>query len=458
MPAGTPIPDALPDRLRAHLKDAGLVRVGDSVTVALSGGLDSVVLLHLLRFPLADLRLDLTAAHFDHRMRRDSHADALWVRGLCRTWGVSFESGRARRVPGSEAEARRVRYAFLENVAPAESLVLTAHHLDDQAETVLFRIARGTGVRGLRGILPRRERIVRPLLPFRRTDLETYARSVRVRWRADPSNLDPSYARNRLRHRALPELEQLLPDIRDRLARLAGEAQAVEEGWEEVLPTVAREAIVEEQGDVLTLARPLLLSYHPHLRARLLRHLLRRYGTPPGRAGTRAALEFISSGPGGGEVHLPGGVRIQRDFDRIRLAPAPGREQPEDRPLRIDGLGRGAGRARIGGAVWHVEWRPVAGRDEERSGAERHVVVPSPAFPLQVRGRRPGDRIRFDYGSKKLKKLMNERRLDRHERRRVPVLVDAGGRVLWAVGHARAADVSGGGDGLEIVVRDARQH
>src|ERR1044071_5937228 len=158
-----PITDRFLETLRA-LGIAGDARV----LVALSGGADSVALLHLLRFGSPDAGRALFAAHFDHAMRPESAGDAAWVAGLCRAWGVPLVSGRADAGLRTEEEARDARYAFLRQAreeARAE-WIATAHHADDQAETVLFRVLRGTGIAGLAGIpavdAPRG--LVRPLL------------------------------------------------------------------------------------------------------------------------------------------------------------------------------------------------------------------------------------------------------------------------------------------------------
>ncbi|HUH11935.1 MAG TPA: tRNA lysidine(34) synthetase TilS, partial [Longimicrobiales bacterium] len=138
---------SLAQRLRGHLAASALLRPDDAVLVALSGGRDSMVLLHLLRFALPELRLRLRAAHFDHAMRPGSAADADWVRGVCRAWAVPLVEERATDAPRTEAEARAHRYAFLRRAAARapDARVATAHHADDQAETVLFRAIRGAG-------------------------------------------------------------------------------------------------------------------------------------------------------------------------------------------------------------------------------------------------------------------------------------------------------------------------
>jgi tRNA(Ile)-lysidine synthase len=438
----------LTGRLERHLRGFGLLAPGTPVLVALSGGLDSVVLLHLLRFPLRDLIGALSAAHFDHAMRPDSGADARWAAGLCRAWSVPLTTRLAEPPPRSEAAARRARYAFLEDVAEPETVIATGHHADDQAETVLFRLARGTGVRGLRGIASRRGRIVRPLLPFTRAELRDYALRAGLAYRSDPTNLELRFARNRIRHRVLPELERVRPGASLRLAALARDAVTVEAAWDEALQAVAAEVLVEADDRAATLARDQVRAYHPHLRARLLRHLLRRYGTEPGRAGTQAALEFINSGPSGGSLNLPAGVRLERDFDRIRIVTGTAAAEV-DRTVEIPGPGAGSARAVIGGRAVLVRWGSLP------EGQGEWVSVRDPLYPLTVRPWRAGDRIRLAYGTKKLKKLFAERRLDRRARARTPVLVDGRDDVLWAVGVARARGVDDGAEGFLIAVSDA---
>ncbi|HUG40451.1 MAG TPA: tRNA lysidine(34) synthetase TilS [Longimicrobiales bacterium] len=440
---------ALPLRLEQHLRETGLLTAGATVVVALSGGLDSTVLLHLLRFPLARLGLRLAAAHLDHAMRPGSAADASWVVGLCAAWQVPLMAERLTAPPVSEADARDRRYEFLDRAAAPGALIATGHHLDDQAETVLFRVARGAGVRGVRGIAPRRGRLVRPLLPFTRAELAAYAGSVGLAFRDDPTNRDVSLARNRIRRWTLPALERARPGAARTLAALADRARHAERAWRTIFRDLSHRATVERSPGGVALARDVLRSYHPLVRARVLRLVLRRLGSMPGRAGTRAALEFINSGPSGGELHLPGGIRLHRDFDAIRVARLRG-PAPADVEAEIAAGTAGSGRVRIAGRTVDVDWGPGPLEGEK-------VGVPADAaFPLRLRGWAPGDRIRLAYGSKKLKKLFAERRLDRRQRATLPVLADAEGRVLWVPGVARAAGVPDGG-GFEIAVRDAEE-
>lgn len=413
----------------------GELRSGDTLLVALSGGLDSLVLLHALRFDPELPSFRVLAAHFDHRMRSGSAEDALWVRGLCRAWGVPLRCEAAAAVPSSEEEARSARYDVLLRVREETDArwVLTAHHADDQAETVLFRASRGTGLRGLAGIPRRRSPgILRLLLPFSREELERYACSVGIRPREDPTNRDLSLARNFIRHVTLPGLEShVAPGARKSLVRLARLARENEVAWESLLPELLDPLLeVGERG--VFVVRSGLLAYHPTVQARLLRELLRRSGVRWTEAGTRALLEFTRTGASGRSVPVPGGLRLHREFDRFLLGP----DEEKDgacRAVLVPDARDGRGDLVLGGERRDVVWGEA--EPTEMVNVAR-FSRDSLEFPLLFRGWMQGDRIRLPYGTKKLKKLLQEAGIAAGERDRVPVLVDASGRLLWVVGVA----------------------
>jgi tRNA(Ile)-lysidine synthase len=442
-------------RFREHVHAGDALQDGDGVVVALSGGLDSVVLLHLLRFTEGLPALSLHAVHLDHGMRTGSSADASWVRGLTRAWGVPLRVLATETVPSSEDEARELRYAFFEDMrAEAEARwVVTAHHLDDQVETVLFRILRGTGLRGLRGIPEyRAPGIWRPLLPFSREDIEAHALTVGIHWREDPTNAEIDFARNAIRNRILPDVEDhVAPGARSAILRLARLARQEEDAWESLLPElVASLDAAHAQGE-LSFSRDALVRHDPALRARLLQSLARRFGGHLDAAGTRIAVEFTSSGESGREVSLTGALRLRRELDRLVLAPDVVASEV-DCPVAIDGES-GTGRLRVGGVEHEVVWGggEVEGRWTEAFDGD------ALEFPIVVRAWTPGDRIHFPYGSKKLKKVFLEARLGRKERDRAPVVVDARGQVLWIPGIARSdlAQCSGSTRELKIGVTNA---
>jgi tRNA(Ile)-lysidine synthase len=254
------------ENFRAALLHGRLIEPGNTVLIAVSGGLDSVVLLHLLHSVREDMKLHLHVAHFDHRMRSASASDAAWVLQLAEDLQVGCTVGSAFAAPRNEEEARALRYDFLERIAVtvAADRIATAHHADDQAETVLFRVLRGTGVDGLAGIPERRGRIVRPLLPFRRSELKEWAEEQELDWREDPSNATRVYARNRIRL-DVPQLETEWPEVRRALTRLARTAARSREAWENALGEIEKSVILSEDTGIIELARGALLEYHPEI-------------------------------------------------------------------------------------------------------------------------------------------------------------------------------------------------
>jgi tRNA(Ile)-lysidine synthase len=441
-------------RFVRFVRQRKLIRRGDRVLVALSGGADSVVLLHLLRRCAEQLGIELRAAHFDHAMRPTSAADAEWAAGLCRAWEIPLLRGRATHPLNGETDARTARYRFL-RYALRESgatRIATAHHADDQVETVLFRMLRGAGLRGLSGIPVRRGKLIRPLLRFNKIDLLEYAAAHHVRFREDPTNEQLHYARNRIRKNVIPALETVRPDTRSAVLALARYAARTESAIRSALARLEHELIASSGKGVTRLARPVLLEYDAELRALVLRDLLRRFGVVPSRSETRHVVEFCERAESGAAMWIGGAVRLERAFDAIIIERATTRHP--DRELVIVGV-TGSAQLNVGGTRYDVAWDTG---DVRRATAE-HFDAAAAASGLALRSWRPGDRIRLSYGSKKLKKLFAEQRIPVSQRARIPILADQSGRVLWVVGVARAADASApeSGPALNITVCNAEQ-
>ena len=453
-------------RLADHLRDLG-VHGELRLVVALSGGLDSLVLLHLLRFGGVLPQGQVVGAHMDHRMRPGSHADARWVRGLARAWEIPLELGTPDSPPAGEAEAREARYRFLSRVMEGASAqwVITAHHRDDQAETVLYRVLRGTGPAGLRGIqakapLPfdprpslaharrapgaRPHHLLRPLLPFGRNELEAYADAAGLRPREDPTNLDNTYGRNVIRGELLPRArEAVAPGAREALVRLAEVASEEEAAWDVLLARLEGVLVLERSPAAVWIHRGRFLEEPRAVQRRLLRRWMVAHDVHPSWAGTEDAQRFSGSAPSGGRMDLPGGLELRRDFGRLRL----GQREPSEGPvaptssepiLSVPGPGEGGGTVTMGGRRFRVRWSdPGAhGAEPGAEGASWTIRLPSSGlrFPLRFRAWRAGDRVRVPGGRKKLSKAFGERRVPRLERGRIPVLVEADEAVLWVPG------------------------
>ena len=421
-----------------HVLGRGFFSEGDRILVGVSGGMDSLALLHLLRFSPGLPATELVVAHLDHRMRPESDADAIWVRGWATAWGLECRLGQVETGLSSEEEARSARYAFFERERKAlrARWVLTGHHADDQAETILFRIVRGTGLHGLEGIPEKRAPgILRPLLPFTRDRLSEYADGAGIRPRVDTSNEDPRFARNIIRNEILPRLESAVaPGARRSLLRLGRIARKEETAWKSILEDLVRDLVIEEEDGRIEIKRQEFLGHDEAVRARLLRELAARVGATLGEAGTRSALAFASAGVSGHEHPIAGTVRLVRSFDRLIFCHKS--DLGGDRTFDIEGLGDGRGSFLVGGRDWSVTWSLGQGRV---SPWVERFSVSGLEFPITLRAWRSGDRMRRPYGSKKLKKIFGEKRVDLEERSRAPVVVDGRERVLWIPGVARSS-------------------
>jgi tRNA(Ile)-lysidine synthase len=329
---------------------------GDRILVAVSGGLDSVCLLHALREISARERLGLAVGHIQHGLRgKESEADAAFVAELAAEWDIPAqvrradpralcEGGSSRARPTLQEAARQLRYRALRELAAEQGArIATAHTADDQAETLVLRLLRGTGPDGLRGIRERSDDgvVVRPLLRVTRTELGCYAAEHELRWREDSSNARDDYTRNRLRHHWLPELaREFNPRLASALAGLA-EAQELDAQW--IAAEVEREVAqrVRREGAWLRIDASGIDALPPALARRVARSLLAQCGL--GREVTRVHLErvvrFWSRAQPAGRLELPLGRCLLRERDGFRLGPLP--ERPSEIAVPA-GVPRGA--------------------------------------------------------------------------------------------------------------------
>lgn len=309
----------LPQRVTEYCRTRGLLRPGDRVLAAVSGGADSVALLHLLADLRRVLAVDLAAGHVDHGLRATAAEDADFVGDLARSLGLPFLLRRIRceaRGQSPEQAAREKRYEALHDMAreAGATRIATGHTATDQAETVILRLLRGSGPLGLAGILPAtRQGVVRPLLCATREEVRDFLRSRGLDWREDPSNSDRRFLRNRVRGEVLPLLRDLNPRIDFALAALAEDLEAL------ALPGgPSSDAASGRPGEV---AVPLDPALPEALRAYRMRDAWVAL-TGEVRGLSRAHLEALVrlwSGSGVAEAHLPGRVIARREGPVVRL-------------------------------------------------------------------------------------------------------------------------------------------
>lgn len=473
-------------RVRDTIQTHGLLDHGDKVVVGVSGGPDSLCLLHTLKRLRTAYRVQLHVAHLNHGTRgRASRADAEFVEGIAADWNLPVTVEK-QDVPGLaekhslafEEAARRVRYAFLARVAEnvGADRIAVGHNADDQAETVLMHFLRGSGLAGLRGMLPlapladyrllkpflespissrRLPTVIRPLLDTPRTAIEAYCTDHDLKPRFDRSNLDTTYFRNRLRHELLPELETYNPNIREILRHTAAVAAADydlmveqrEKAWKDIIREERADAIVFDQtgwqGLPVALQRATLRQATYRLRQNLRDVTF---------VHVENARQIALDGETGKQATLPMGLALTVGYESITIGEAAETGPPPDEPLLWSDEPLAVpvpGAVPLPESDWVMEATILEEWDMKEITSADHpwtayLDANALAEPVQLRTRRPGDRFAphgMEGHSVKVSELMINLKIPAVWRDDVPLLV-AGGEVAWVCGRRIAEDVT----------------
>ncbi len=429
--------------VRRTIERYSMIERGDRVVVAVSGGADSMVLLHALCALREDLGCELVVAHLDHGLRTSSSEDARFVTGAAADLGLPIACERqdvaalaeARRC-GIEEAAREARRAFLGRVADEwqASRIALGHTADDQAETILFRLARGTGWKGLCGMAATSGRLIRPLLHLRRCDVRRFAAEQGIAWREDESNADVRYARNRIRERVLPELEAINPDVVRAVSRSAELAREAADLERYVIEQLWPEVCQGESADSVCMSRAGLARLPLAVQSVVLREAMRRArGDLDGIARPHVALvrRWLAGGSEKGELHLP---RLRVAFSPSTIEVAAGSRDADCDPWVVP---LPLGRTTLAEPGLVVELS-VLSRDEapEVEGPWAEVAdADCVRFPLVARGRRAGDRL-VPLGMQRdvrLKSFLINARVPAERRGRLLLVCDQE-KVVWVAG------------------------
>jgi len=403
------------NKLRAFCREQNLIRSGDTIVCAVSGGADSMALLWALYLLKEEWKLDLRAAHFNHHLRgEESDRDEQFVREFCEGYGIPLHMGSGRIVPGKkglEAAAREARYTFLRSL-PGK--IATAHTADDNAETVLLHLVRGTGLKGLGGISPVSGNvirpilmhlirgtglkglggitpvygaIIRPMLNVTRQDVEEFLAEYCVSHIEDSSNSTDAFLRNRLRHRIMPLLKEENPRLAENLSAMALRLRLDEQ------------ALAEQASFDGALQIDRLRQMPPAVRSRALEKFLKENGVrEPEAVHIRQAEALVFSENPSARADFPGGITIGRTYGILERCNAPSEMQCS-----------------------------FTCTEAEEILNTPHIFTVNPVGELYVRCRRSGDSIRLSGGTKSLKKLFIDRKIPAAERDQIPILCDEAG-------------------------------
>lgn len=389
-------------KLLKFVREQDLIAAGDTVVCAVSGGADSVALLFSLYLLREKLGITLEAAHFNHNLRgEESQRDEQFVRGLCARYDIPLHVASGQICPGRkglEAAARDARYAFLECL-PGK--IATAHTADDNAETILMHLVRGTGLKGLGGIAPKRGKLIRPMLGITRREVEDFLMEWHLPHVQDSTNETDAFLRNRLRRHVMPLLAAENPRIAENLSQMA-------------LRLRRDEACLAQQSEYETLPEVETLRTLPSaIRSRMLERFLKESGVKePEDVHIAQAETLVFSGNPSASAAFPGGVTVSRQYGCLTANPPAG----DFAPVTLDCPGS------IETAGFRITCEPA--QNLIQSGS---VLTVRPVGTIQIRPRQAGDKIRLSGGSKTLKKLFIDRKIPAAVRGQIPVACDEAG-------------------------------
>ncbi|MBQ8797897.1 MAG: tRNA lysidine(34) synthetase TilS [Oscillospiraceae bacterium] len=389
------------NKLLAFIRRYEMVQPGDHVVCALSGGADSVALVYAMKLLAEKLEITVSAAHFNHCLRgAESDADEAFVREFCDLHDIPLAVGSGAVAPGKkglEAAARNARYAFLKTL-PGK--IATAHTADDNAETVLMHLVRGTGLKGLGGICPINNNIIRPMLDVTREDVLAFVQEYHLRYVNDSSNATDQFLRNRLRHHVMPLLRQENPRIGENLSamalRLCADAQ--------YLDTLATENATTDVEKLRKLPEA--------LRLRVLGKLLEDWGVAEPEAEHIAlADKLVFSDKPSAKAAFPGGVTVSRCYGKLeKVTEATALTETElPCPGAVD--------------IPQIGLRVICTPAQTLLDTKDCFTV-IPEGKVVIRSRQSGDKLRRSGGTKSLKELYIDHKIPAQQRASVPVLTD----------------------------------
>jgi tRNA(Ile)-lysidine synthase len=440
--------DAVKDIIK-KIKDTILlyrmVDPGDKVIVAVSGGPDSICLLDALDGLSKELEISLVVAHYNHGLREEEdEAETRLVQDITESMKLPCETGKAdhlrRQNSSVEERARDARYAFLEGVRAnhvAQKIAL-GHNHNDQAETVLMRILRGSGPPGLAGIPPVRDnKIIRPLIEVKREEIMEYLKVRRLPYAFDSSNMDTRYLRNRIRLELLPMLQDYQPQIIDRLCRLSNIIREEDLFMESMASDwIDREAEQDAEGNISVPLSSFINLPEP-LRNRVARHSLKKIGRSLRQIGydhIQSVLDLAEARNPQSMIDLPNGLKVRKVYDRLEFISGPDKTCHE-----YSYVIEGAGTFYLGAIDRTILFEEVdSGRDTFREGLgyTAHLDADKVRYPLIVRNFRPGDRFipLGMKGHKKVKDLFIDLKIPSEIRALTPI-VTTQENLVWICGY-----------------------
>lgn len=426
-----------------YIRQYHMINAGEKVVVGVSGGADSLCLLFVLKEYMRQVDFDMMVVHVEHGIRgQESLEDAAFVEQICQKEGLPYRCVSClvpeiagREGLGLEEAARKVRYEAFEQIKSefGADKVAVAHNKNDQAETMLFQMVRGSGLKGACGISPVRGCIIRPLLDVTREEIEGYLKGRKLTWRTDSTNHDLEYTRNCLRHRILPELiSEVNTKSVEHLALLGEELRRVQE-YMETSAEAAAEGFIKKENNGITVDIDEFRQQPEVLRGYLLKEALRRDGCSLKDITRKhiTQMEQLTEGQSGRQMDLPGGWAAGREFGKLRIW-----KKTEEDIFREIVRPEIPGETVLKGESYVFRVFPYCGENIPQKIYTKWFDYDKIGSDLVLRTRQPGDFLTVDSrGSrKKLKSYFIEEKISLRERRNV-LLLAKGSEIIWVTGH-----------------------
>ncbi|NLK97474.1 MAG: tRNA lysidine(34) synthetase TilS [Epulopiscium sp.] len=432
------------ERIYKIIKEYNMIQKDNNIIVGVSGGADSMCLLHLLKEVSQDYPFKITAVHINHGIRgKEADEDAAYVRDICKAWDIpcfiytiDVKKEASKRKCSEEEAGRAIRYEMFEKVRLEThgAKIAVAHNMNDQAETVLMQLFRGSGMKGLGGISPVRGNIIRPLLQFTRDEIENYCIQHQIHYRQDYTNALNIYTRNKIRNELIPFIkENFNPNIVKTLYNMSILLREEESFLDEQTENHLKLCIKEEKDQLVILDNNLFNTYHPVLKKRIIRRVIERLRGHLRNIDLNHILDIIelSTKGTGKKLCLPNDIIVKRQY--------------EDLIFQV-------GEASFDGFCYDLSIPSTIFVQELKAQIETTLLdrenfnlslqnTCTKSFDydkiengLQIRTKKPGDRIILKNGTKKLKDFFIDEKIPRDERDSIPLLAD-GNRILWVIGY-----------------------
>ena len=425
-------------KIKDFIEKYELIQLNETIVVGVSGGADSITLLHYLYKHQEVYQIQLKAAHVHHGIREEAEKDAKYVEGICKEWHIPFyrhdcnikQLSKERKVSQEEA-GRQERYNFFISLLNGDGKIATAHNMNDQAETLIMRFIRGTDIKGLGGIAPKRKNIIRPLLCLTRGEIEDYCRYYHLEYRQDATNFVPIYTRNKIRLECLPYIEKELNRSVIRVLAEHSHLYREEEAFLEEATQTAYKTVTLEETNCIKINNELFSKQHPYIKKRLIYYSIRQLVGSSKDISMKHIEESLKliEGQNGKKISLPYGIILEKAY-HITIMKCQQIEHAElNSALTI-------GKQFIEALNMTLELSIVS-HDEIYQKDEKlytkYIDYGKIKNGLQIRFRQSGDYMNLGNMTKKLNRIFIDDKIPKSNRDKWPIIAD-GSEVVWIIG------------------------